>query len=137
MSLGFLYLAGYVFFVGIASFLMKFAMKTLNAYQINLLMAIGMLIITVPAMWLAQKNLKIPIEGLPLGALAGLLMAAGSLLFIFSITKLPVGLASAISASYILVVVLLSMFFLKEQLTLLKGIGILLTVIGVAILSLQ
>ncbi len=130
-----IYLAGYIIFVGVASFLMKFAMKSLNAYQINLLMAIGMLVITVPAMWLAQKNLKIPTEGLPIGILAGFLMAAGSLLFVFSLTKLPVGLASAISTAYIIVVVLLSWIFLKEPLDFIKIIGILLTVAGVAILS--
>lgn len=134
--MGYLYLAGYIVCVGVASFLMKFAMKTLNAYQINVLMAIGMLVITIPAMYFAQKNLKFPTEGLALGAFTGLLMAAGSLLFVFALTKLPVGLASAISASYILVVVLLSWLFLKEPLGFLKIIGIILTVAGVAILSL-
>ncbi len=135
MSLGFIYLAGYIIFVGVASFLMKFVMKNLNVYQINLLMAIGMLIITLPAMYLAQKNFKFPSEGLALGAFAGLLMAAGSLLFVFSLTKLPVGLASAISTSYVVLVVILSWFFLKEPLNLLKIVGIALTVAGVAILS--
>ena len=136
MNTGYLFLAGYVIFVGVASFLMKFAMKTLNAYQINLLMGLGMIAITVPAMWLVQKSFKIPVEGLPIGIVAGLLMAAGSLLFVFSLSKLDVGLASAISASYILVVVLLSWLFLKEPLGPLKIVGILLTVLGVALLSL-
>ncbi len=133
--MGYLYLAGYVFFVGIASFLMKFAMKSLSAYQINVLMAFGMLIITLPAMYLAEKNLKFPTEGLPLGIFTGLLMAAGSLLFVFSLTKLPVGLASAISSSYIVVVVLLSWIFLHEPLGAMKILGIVLTIAGVAILS--
>jgi drug/metabolite transporter (DMT)-like permease len=133
--MGMLYLLGYIIFVGVASFLMKFAMKSLTAYQINLLMGIGMLVITLPAMWLSQKNLKFPTEGLGIGIVAGFLMAAGSLLFVFSLTKLPVGMASAISASYILVVVLLSWIFLHEQMDLLKIIGIVLTVLGVGILS--
>jgi bacterial/archaeal transporter family protein len=130
-----LYLLGYILFVGLASFLMKFVMKSLNAYQVNILMAIGMFIITVPAMWLHQKTFKIPHEGLPLGILAGLLMAAGSLFFVFSLSKLPVGFASAISASYIIIVVILSFLFLNEPLGPLKILGIVLTIAGVAILS--
>ncbi len=110
-------------------------MKNLNVYQINLLMAIGMLLTTLPAMYLAQKNFKFPSEGLGIGALAGLLMAIGSLLFVFSISKLPVGLASAISTSYVVVVVVLSAMFLKEPITLFKAVGIALTLAGVAILS--
>ena|SRR5687767_10772645 len=136
MNSGYIFLAGYVVFVGVASFLMKFVMDKINAYQINLLMGIGMIAITVPAMLWAKQSFKIPADGLPLGILAGLLMAAGSLLFVFSLNKLPVGLASAISASYILVVVLLSRMFLKEPIGALKLLGIILTVLGVAILSL-
>ncbi len=133
--MGYLYLVGYVLFVGVASFLMKFAMKTLSAYQINVLMALGMLIITLPAMYLAEKQIKFPTEGLPLGVFTGLLMAAGSLLFVFALTKMPVGLASAISTSYIVVVVLLSWIFLKEPLGVMKIVGIILTIAGVTILS--
>jgi len=115
---------------------MKFVMKSLNAYQVNLLMALGMLIITIPALWFYQKSFKFPQEGLALGIGTGLLMAAGSLLFVLSLSKLPVGLASAVSTSYIVVVVLLSVLFLHEPLSLLKILGILLTVAGVVILSL-
>jgi bacterial/archaeal transporter family protein len=131
-----LYLLGYIIFVGVASFLMKFVMKSLNAYQVNLLMAIGMLIITIPALWFYQKSFKFPHEGLALGMGTGLLMAAGSLLFVLSLSKLPVGLASAVSTSYIVVVVILSVIFLNEPIGALKILGILLTIAGVAILSL-
>ncbi len=136
MALGYLYLLGYIFGVGIATFLMRFAMKNLNVWQINLLMAIGMIITTLPGMYLVQKNFKFPSEGLGLGILAAFLMAVGSLSFVFAITKLPVGLASALSTSYVLVVVILSAFFLRESVTPLKIAGIVLTLLGVAILSL-
>ena len=110
-------------------------MKNLNVWQINLLMAIGMIVTTLPGMYLVQKNLKFPSEGLGIGILAAFLMAIGSLGFVFAITKLPVGLASALSTSYVVVVVLLSAMFLKEPVTLIKGVGIALTLIGVSILS--
>lgn len=45
---GFGFLLGYIVMVGVASFLEKFSMKQLNPYQINFLMAIGMLVTAVP-----------------------------------------------------------------------------------------
>ncbi len=46
---GFGFLVGYVVLIGTASFLEKFSMKQLNPYQINFLMAIGMVITATPA----------------------------------------------------------------------------------------
>ena len=134
---GFAFLAGYVVLVGVASFLQKFGMKQLNPYQINFLMAVGMLVTAVPALWLTQGDLKVPAKALPLGAPIGLLMALGSISYVLALSKLPVGTAAAVSTSYVLLVVLLSRVFLGEPLSWLKIAGILLTTAGVALLSLE
>src|SRR4026208_534202 len=105
---GFVFLLGYIVLVGVASFLEKFSMKQLNPYQINFLMAIGMLVTAVPALWLKQENLLVPKESLPLGAPIGLMMALGSISYVLALSKLPVGTAAAVSTSYIVLVVLLS-----------------------------
>jgi uncharacterized membrane protein len=65
---GFGFIAGYVVMVGVASFLEKFTMKQLNPYQINFLMAIGMAVTAVPALWIKQGSLSVPTKALPLGA---------------------------------------------------------------------
>ncbi|HKQ05648.1 MAG TPA: DMT family transporter [Blastocatellia bacterium] len=136
MSLsGFAYLLGYIIMVGVASFLQKFSMKELNPYQVNFLMAIGMLVTAVPALWIKQGNLNVPVKSLPLGAPVGLLMALGSISYVLALSKLPVGAAAAISTSYVVLVVLLSWIFLHESLGWMKIAGILLTIIGVAMLS--
>jgi drug/metabolite transporter (DMT)-like permease len=105
-------------------------MKDLNPYQINFLMAIGMLVTAVPALWFKQGDLAVPVKSLPLGAHIGLLMALGYL-----IRACPVRTAAAISTSYVILIVLLPRVFLDESLIWMKIIGILLTVIGVALLS--
>ena len=64
---GFGFLLAYILMVGVASFLEKFSMKQLNPYQVNVLMAIGMAVTAVPALWIKQGSLHIPGEGLPLG----------------------------------------------------------------------
>ena len=132
---GFVFLAGYVVLVGTASFLQKFSMKELNPYQVNFLMAVGMVVTAVPALLIKQGSLTVPTKSLPLGAPVGLLMALGSISYVLALSKLPVGTAAAISTSYVLLVVVLSRVFLGESLTWLKMTGILLTVAGVALLS--
>ena len=134
---GSVFLGGYIVLVGVASFLQKFSMKELNPYQVNFLMAIGMALTALPALFLAQGSLAIPIKSLPLGAPIGLLMALGSISYVLALSKLPVGAAAAISTSYIILVVLLSRIFLGELLDWLKIIGIALTIGGVALLSLE
>ena len=134
---GFGFLLAYILMVGVASFLEKFSMKQINAYQVNFLMAIGMAVTAVPALWIKQGSLAVPMKALPLGAPIGLLMALGSICFVLSLAKLPVGMATAISTSYVLVVVVLSRFFLNESIGWLKIAGISLTIAGVALLSWQ
>jgi drug/metabolite transporter (DMT)-like permease len=134
---GFVFLLGYIVMVGVASFLEKFSMKELNPYQVNFLMAIGMVVTAVPALWIKQGSVTVPARALPVGAPIGLLMAIGSICFVLALAKLPVGIAAAISTSYVLVVVLLSWFFLNESFTWMKTAGIVLTIAGVTLLSWQ
>jgi drug/metabolite transporter (DMT)-like permease len=134
---GFGFLGGYIMLVGVASFLQKFSMKELNPYQVNFLMAIGMAVTAVPALFITQGNLTVPVKALPLGAPIGLLMAVGSISYVLALSKLPVGTAAAISTSYVLLVAVLSRVFLGENLSWLKIGGILLTMAGVALLSIE
>ncbi|HEY8226290.1 MAG TPA: DMT family transporter, partial [Pyrinomonadaceae bacterium] len=134
---GFGFLLGYIVLVGTASFLEKFSMKQMNPYQVNFLMAIGMVVTAVPALWIKQGSVTVPARALPVGAPIGLLMAIGSICFVLALAKLPVGIAAAISTSYVLVVVLLSWFFLNESFTWMKTAGIVLTIAGVTLLSWQ
>ena len=134
---GFGFLFGYIVLVGTASFLEKFSMKQLNPYQVNFLMAIGMAVTAVPALWIKQGSLNVPMKALPLGAPIGLLMAVGSISFVLALAELPVGLATAISVSYVLLVMILSWMFLNEGIGWMKISGALLTLVGVAMLSWQ
>src|SRR5919202_3447218 len=117
---GFAFLAGYVVLVGVASFLQKFSMKQLNPYQINFLMALGMLVTAVPALLMKEGSLTVPTKSLPLGAPIGLLMALGSIAFVLALSELPVGIATGISTSYVLLVMLLSWWLLNEDMSWMK-----------------
>jgi drug/metabolite transporter (DMT)-like permease len=96
-----------------------------------------MVVTAVPALWVKQGSLTVPARALPVGTPIGFLMAIGSICFVLALAKLPVGIAAAISTSYVLVVVLLSWLFLNESLTWMKTAGIVLTIAGVTLLSWQ
>ena len=132
---GFGFLAGYVVMVGVASFLEKFSMRQLNPYQVNFLMAIGMAVTAVPALLIKQGSLTVPTKALPFGAPIGLLMALGSICFVLSLAKLPVGMATAISTSYVILVFVLAWLFLNERISWMKIAGTILTIGGVVLLS--
>ena len=135
--MGWLFLWGYVVLIGVATFLMKYAMKDLSPYQINFLMAIGMLVTGIPALLLADKSLAIPAKGLPLGALLGLMMAVGSILYLLALNKLPAGLVAVIAISYVVIVIILSALILREGFDWAKVVGIALTLAGVSILTVR
>jgi uncharacterized membrane protein len=65
----------------------------------------------------------------------GLLFAIGSFVYVLAVSRLPVSIAAPVSTGYVVLAVALSAIFLKEQVTLVRGIGIVLTIVGVAILS--
>ena len=72
-----------------------------------------MAVTAVPALWIKQGSLNVPVKALPLGAPIGLLMALGSICFVLALAYLSVGTATAISTSYVILVLALSWVFLK------------------------
>src|SRR5437870_12122551 len=127
---GFAFLLGYIVLVGTASFLEKFSMKQLNPYQVNFLMAIGMAVTAVPALWIKQGSLRVPAKSLPFGAQIGLLVALGSISFVLASSKLAVGMLAGIAVIYVLFVLVLSWVCLCVILTCVDIGGFLLTITG-------
>lgn len=134
---GAVFIAAYIALIGVASFLQKFAMKELNPYQVNFLMAMGMLVTAVPALWTTQGTLAVPLKALPMGGPIGLMMALGSISYVLALSKLPAGTTAAVASTYVIVVLLLSWLFLNEPLTWSKILGIALATGGVALLALE
>src|SRR3989344_1809782 len=132
---GFLFLATYIVAVGFGSFLQKFVMGKVSPYQLEVITALGMFVVSVPILFFVQKSLYLPILSAPLAILVGLLFATGSFVYVLAVSRLPVSIAAPVSIGYVVIAIALSAIFLKETITLLKGIGIILTIAGVTILS--
>jgi drug/metabolite transporter (DMT)-like permease len=110
-------------------------MGRVSPFQLEVIIAIGMFIVSVPALFIVQKSLYVPIKSAPLALAVGLLFSIGSFVYVLALSRLPVSIAAPVSTGYVVLAVALSAIFLKEQISLVRGIGILLTVVGVAILS--
>lgn len=132
--MGYLFVLGYVILVGVATFLMKVSLKNLSPYQLNFLMGIGMLVTGIPALLIAHRTFRVPDKELLPGIAIGVMMAVGSILYVLALDKLTVSVASVLAATYVGVVIVLSLIFLKESFDLVKIIGISLTFIGSLIL---
>lgn len=135
--MGYLFVLGYVLIIGLATFLMKVSLKSLSPYQLNFLMAIGMFITGVPALLIAHRTFKMPSKELPLGLLIGVMMATGSILYVLAFNKLNASVAAVLATTYVLLVILLSWIFLKESMDMVKILGLGLTFLGIAILTLR
>src|SRR5438105_12828936 len=94
--LGFFFLATYIIAVGIGSFLQKFVMGKVTPFQLEVITAIGMFVVSVPALLIAQKNLNIPVFSTPLALLVGLFFSVGSFVYVLAVSKLPVSIAAPI-----------------------------------------
>lgn len=133
--MGYLFILGYIVLVGVATFLMKVSLKSLSPYQLNFLMGIGMLITGIPALLIAHKSFKLPAKEVPIGFLIGVMMAAGSILYVLALNKLSASVASVLAATYVAVVIVLSWLVLKENFDAIKIAGIVLTFIGALLLT--
>jgi len=106
------FLAGYIVMVGVASFPSKVQYETSEPVSGEL------------PHGNRYGSLAAPTKALPLGAPIGLLMALGSICFLLSLAKLPVGMATAISTSYVVLVIFLSWLFINESISLMKIEGV-------------
>jgi drug/metabolite transporter (DMT)-like permease len=133
--MGYIFVAGYILLIGIATFLMKVSLKNLSPYQLHFLIGIGMFLIGIPALLLAHKTFKMPGKDIPIGLLIGIFFAAGSLLFTLAVSKMSASVASVLAACYVVIVVVLSLVFLKEKFDLIKSLGLTLTFAGALLLT--
>ncbi len=135
--MGGVYLVGYIASIGVATYLMKVTLGRLDAFQVNLLMGIAMVAVSLPAVLVVDRRVAIPRGQLGIGSAVAILMAVGSILYALALQRLPAGPAAAIATAYVVVVVVLSASFLHEPIDALTVVGLVLTLSGVAVLSLR
>jgi bacterial/archaeal transporter family protein len=132
----FVIMATYVVIIGVGAFLEKPALRTLDATQLNGLMAIAMT--AVAGVALAVKGTWLPMtRGTLAGLGVGAMIGVASVFYFLGLEGLPVSVAAASSNAYIVVTVVLSSIFLRQPLGRARGAAIVLTLLGVTQLALS
>jgi bacterial/archaeal transporter family protein len=132
------YIIASIFGWGMGSFLYKFANNSVHPIMVSSI-ALCLYIALVPFLWIFVKFDHAVTLGGVIYTLAGsLFMCIGTLGFSYALRSGgPVGQVSVVTALYPALTLTLSMIFLGESLTIKKGIGIVLALISVALLSLK
>jgi len=129
-------MGAYIIIVGVGAFLEKPALKSLDATELNGLMAVSMTAVAGTALALDGPTLpmtKRTLAGVAVGAMIGV----ASVFYFLGLHGLPVSAAAALSNASVLITVMLSTVFLHRPLTRARVGGMVLTLLGVMLLALS
>ncbi len=124
------------FFWGLWGFTSKLTTDYINPRSAILFEALGGVIVGIVVLLVFDIRLEANAPGIGLAVLTGAFVFLGSLFFLFALTRGKVSIVIALTALYPLLTIALAMIFLGETLTLRQGIGVLLAVAAVILISL-
>jgi len=123
---------------GIGTFLSKGANNALHPLMVSSI-SLAFYCVMMPILWLTVKfDHTVNVSGVLYTLVGALFMCVGTLGLSYALRNgAPVGQATVLSALYPVLTLVLSMVFLKEELTVQKGIGIVLALGSFALLSIK
>jgi drug/metabolite transporter (DMT)-like permease len=128
-------IGAYVMLLGVASFLERPAGKGFNAFQLNVLIRGGGLVVGVAAL-VVIHGIGLPAPQLLLAGIGiGIIAGTASICYCLALDYLPVSVVVAVANLYIVVTILLGVAILHETITPLKIASLAMTLIGVLVLS--
>ncbi len=111
---------------GVWSFIPKITTKYINPKSAILFEVLGGMIIATIVLFSLKFRPDIHPKGVLLAITTGILGFTGALFFLYAASKGPISLVAVLSALYPVIAVVLAMIFLKESLSLKQGLGIVL-----------
>ncbi|MBI5057330.1 MAG: EamA family transporter [Nitrospirae bacterium] len=122
-------------FWGLWGFFQKLATSYISPRNVYVFAALGTLIIVFFTLLSMNFKMEMHGKGTAYAVLAGLTGAIGGLFFVHSVGRGKASIVITLTALYPVVTILLSFIILKEEITLRQGIGVLLALISMALLS--
>ena len=124
---------------GLWGFFGKYALKFISPITLILFETIGAIIIQlIVLLFLFYSEYKFDTDstGVTLAILTAFFGVVGTILFFFTLSKTKASIIVPLTALYPLVTIVLSFIFLREKVTLMQSIGIILAIIAGILLSL-
>ncbi len=137
MALWLIYALVALFFWGVWGFLAKMASQVMSSYTLLLLGMLGASVVLPIYLSLFFSHLRFSWNN-PVyycAPLAGAASALAAFFFYLAVSKGEASRVVAITATYPVVTLILAFFFLGEQITVQKSIGVVITIIGILLLS--
>lgn len=96
----------------------------------------ALFVVLIPLTFMFTKvDTTINTKGVAFALMGGLCMCIGSLAYFFALRRGGAGEVTSVTALYPAITLLLSVLFLREEITLQKGFGLALAIAGVFVLS--
>ena len=133
---GFTYGVAAMLLLGTATLLFKYLGEASGPIMTSFVGSLGSIIVLW--IWLRVSGLKVGLprrEGIQILMLAGILDVGGVLCMIIGLSQAPIFIVASLSAAHPIVTMSLALLFLKERLSKVQSIGVILTVLGVIALS--
>ncbi len=137
MKIPTLLVLGTIIFWGLWGFFSKLAVQRIGL-QMALFSYIMSLLVMIPYLFFANQltPLRTDLGGIIYGVLAGASVGVASIFIYTLLGTKPAGITIALTSIYPIVTLILSMIFLKETLSLTQGLGFVLALIALVLLSL-
>lgn len=122
---------------GVGSLFYKVANDNMHPIMVSTIVTCVYFIIT-PLTFLLYKFPKdVNVTGISFAVVGGILMAAGSIAYFYSLKRGGAGEVTTVTALYPALTLLLSMVFMKETINFKQGIGMVLALISFVLLGLK
>jgi transporter family protein len=120
---------------GVGSLFYKVANSNIHPVMVSAFVS-ALFVVLIPLSFIITKvDTTINTKGIVFALMGGLCMCVGSLAYFFALKRGGAGEITTVTAIYPAITLLLSVFFMKEDMTWQKGIGILLAIASVIVLS--
>lgn len=123
---------------GLWGFFGKYALKFISPVSLILFETIGAIIVQLFVLlflFYSKQKFNVSTTGISIAMLVAFFGVIGTILFFFTLSKTKASILVPLTALYPVITIILSFIFLKEKVTLIQGIGIVLAIIASVLLS--
>ncbi len=120
---------------GLWSFVPKITIKYISPKSAILFEVLGGIIFGIIVLISMQFKPDFHPKGALLATSTGIVGFAGALCFLYAASKGPISLVAVLSALYPIIAIVLAVFFLNETITIKQGLGIVLGIVAMALLT--
>ena len=120
---------------GVWGFLPKLATRYIDPRSVLVFQTIGSIVVTIVILATIDFRPELHTKGMTLAIVTGIMGTLGAVSFLYSITKGKASVVVTMTALYPIVTIMLSLFILKESITIKQGIAIILALTAMVLFA--